>query len=127
MLKKLFILSKPLFPWLFWLTFLTVSVLLLIEMRPAEPSWPYFDKVVHTTMFFTLGVLGYIAYAKHKYTLWIGLAFYGIATEYLQSAYTATRSGSIHDWFADLTGILLSMAIIHIIKIIYLKQTFNGN
>lgn len=101
---------------------MAVSVLLLIEMQPSEPGWPYFDKVVHATMFLTLGVLGYIAYSKHKLAVWIGLAFYGVATEYLQSAYTETRFGSIYDWFADITGIILSLLIVYTIKTIRSKQ-----
>lgn len=127
MIKRLITQLKPLFPALFWLTLGVVSFLLLIEMQPSEVGWPYFDKVVHTCMFLTLGILGYIAYTKHQLAIWIGLAFYGVVTECLQSAYTETRLGSIHDWFADVTGILLSIAIIFIFKTIYLKQIFNGN
>lgn len=119
--------AKPLTLWLFWLVLIAVSILLLVELPPSEPGWPYFDKVVHATMFFTLGVLGYIAYNKHKLTLCIGLACYGVATEYLQSAYTETRFGSIYDWLADLIGILLSLVLVSIIKMIYAKKTLNGS
>lgn len=127
MLQNLFERMKPLIPWLFWLTLIIISVLLLIELPPSEPGWPYFDKVVHATMFFTLGILGYIAYHNHRTALCIGLACYGVVTEFLQSAYTETRFGSIGDWLADLAGLMISLALVTIIKMIYAKKTLNDS
>ena len=91
---------------IFWLLISLVTFLLLMEQRPSTPVFPYVDKLIHASLFATLMAIGYVAYAQHHTLLFLGLISYGVVTEILQRAYTRTRSASLYEWFADITGVL---------------------
>jgi VanZ family protein len=80
-------------------------------------SIPNFDKFVHFGMYFSfMSVLIFENRKAIKSTgnlFLIGLIpfFYGIIIEIMQSTLTATRTGSIYDAMANLTGILLSILL----------------
>lgn len=105
--------KKIIFITLFWLLLAIVSYLLLIEVKPILQTWPK-DKLQHAITFALLMYLGIKTYPK----VWliIGLASYGGLMELLQSSLTQTRSGSVADWLADLTGILLGVYVINMQK-----------
>lgn len=85
---------------------------------------PYIDKIVHFGMYFGLMFLiiienrKSIRSVKDLFTLSLIPLSYGIIIEILQSVLTVTRSGSFFDVIADLTGILVSIMIFIIIKLL---------
>ena len=101
---------------IFWLLISLVTFLLLVEQQPSAPFFPHVDKLIHASVFATLMAIGYAAYAQHHTLLCLGLISYGVVTEILQRAYTLTRSASLYDWFADITGVLLCILIINKVK-----------
>ena len=101
---------------IFWLLISLVTFLLLMEQQPPTPLFPYIDTLIHASLFATLMAIGYAAYAQHHTLLFLGLISYGVVTEILQRAYTRTRSASLYEWFADITGVLLCILIINKLK-----------
>ena len=101
---------------IFWLLISLVTFLLLMEQQPSTPLFPHVDKLIHASLFATLMAIGYAAYAQHHTLLFLGLISYGVVTEILQRAYTRTRSASLYEWFADITGVLLCILIINKLK-----------
>ena len=88
---------------IFWLLTSLVTFLLLMEQQPSTPLFPHVDKLIHASLFATLMAIGY---AQHHTLLCLGLISYGLVTEILQRAYTLTRSASLYEWFAVITGVL---------------------
>lgn len=107
---------KQSMPYLFWLLVTSVTILLLIELKPSDDGWPHLDKLVHATLFLLLSATGYLSYTKHKASVSIGLIIFAATTEWLQSALTVTRHASLYDWVADVAGILLCVVIFVIVK-----------
>ena len=101
---------------IFWLLISLVTFLLLMEQQPSAPLFPHVDKLIHASVFATLMAIGYAAYAQHLTLLCLGLISYGAITEVLQGTYTLTRSASLYDWLADITGVLLCILIINKLK-----------
>ncbi len=106
---------KPLAPYFFWGLVAIVMQLLLMEHSGTLPGFPHLDKIIHACLFAMLTIVGYLSYFKYQKWLYLGLIFYGAATEILQDVFTSTRFASIYDWFADIAGILLAMLVIKII------------
>lgn len=95
-------------PYFFWALLLITSVGLLIELEPSKGGWPYWDKVQHMIIFATLTSIGWLAFIQQRLWLYFALAFYGMLIEFLQSALTVTRTGSLQDWLADVAGIVIA-------------------
>ncbi len=112
-------------PTLFWILIVATMLLLLMEVSPAQNSFPFFDKIVHATIFTLLSGVGYVAYTQYSSLLYCFLAIYGALTEVLQSALTTTRYASLLDWLADLFGILLCFSIVYLVK--STTKTHHGN
>lgn len=112
-------------PALFWILIIATTLLLLMEVSPSQNSFPYFDKIVHTTIFAILSGVGYLAYTQYSSLLYFSLAIYGALTEIMQGILTTTRHASSLDWLADLFGILLCISIIYLIK--NTTKTHHGN
>jgi VanZ family protein len=78
---------------------------------------PNIDKVVHFGMYF--GLMSIIILENRKavkgpyFLLFVaGIAlFYGILIEFMQSAFTLTRTGSFYDALADFAGIIVSVIL----------------
>jgi VanZ family protein len=78
---------------------------------------PNFDKFVHFGMYF--GLMSVFIFENRKaikstrnlFLLGLIPLFYGIIIEIMQSSLTTTRTGSIFDAMADLTGILVSILL----------------
>jgi len=78
---------------------------------------PNIDKIIHFGMYFGLTsvlILENRKALRGAYSLiliaFIAL-FYGILIEFMQAAFTVTRTGNIYDALADLAGILASILL----------------
>jgi VanZ family protein len=101
-------------PYVFWGLMCIVTVLLLIELAPSHSSWPYKDKLEHISAFALLGLSGYLSYPRKAVWIYSGLILYGLYMEWMQTTFTASRTGSIYDWVADIVGVLLSAFTIYL-------------
>lgn len=98
-------LPRPLVLAAFWIATLGVGVLALLPASVPMPTTGW-DKANHGLAFFTLGLLGSLAWPRSAARVWIALAIYGGAIEIAQ-ALTPTRDGEWLDWCADVTGLAL--------------------
>jgi VanZ family protein len=103
-------------PYLFVGLLILVTYLLLMEMPPTTPSWPYKDKVQHITVFLALTISGGLAFQNGCVALCAMLAAYGALMEVLQSVLTVTRIASVYDWLADVAGILIATALLRLLS-----------
>jgi VanZ family protein len=92
----------------FWLMLGICSYLMLMEVTPKAPLFPYVDKVEHTISFLFLTIFGIKAYPSKAAWILAILAAYGISIELMQGAFTLTREASVLDWLADVMGIALA-------------------
>lgn len=90
---------------LFGAAALAVLVMSLLPPTPALPSTGW-DKSNHLLGFSVLGVLGWLAFPRHRLAMVGGLLAYGALIELLQSL-TPTRQADWQDWVADAAGVLL--------------------
>jgi VanZ family protein len=87
-----------------------------------EFNIPYFDKIVHFSMYFGLMLMITIENRKSiksvKQLFLIGLIplSYGILIEFLQSTLTVSRNGNVFDALADYAGILVWIFLCLLIK-----------
>lgn len=106
-----------------WMVFITVMSLVSFEDdNSLDISIPYFDKLVHFTFYFIAGILGGLfgreiskgRFSKTKVLgiSFVGLVFYGIIIEVLQSSMTTYRSGELMDVMANSAGALLGTLLI---------------
>jgi VanZ family protein len=102
-------------PYLFWGLILIVTALLLVELAPSYSGWPYKDKVEHMAAFAALGILGHLSYPRKSIWVHSGLVAYGLLMEWMQGAFTLTRTASFYDWAADIAGVLLSALAIYLL------------
>lgn len=86
------------------------------------------DKILHIFSY-TLLSLTWLFYFKSinklniKFLLAIGIFFYGIIIEVLQSTLTTYRTGSLYDVVANIIGIFIALIIFeNLYKLIFLKK-----
>jgi VanZ family protein len=103
-------------PYLFMGLLILVTYLLLMEMPPAAPSWPYKDKVQHIIVFLALTICGGLAFQSRCVAICTMLVTYGALIELLQSVLTVTRIASVYDWLADVTGILIALILLRLVN-----------
>jgi VanZ family protein len=96
-------LPRPLILAAFWIATIGVGVLALLPASVPMPTTGW-DKANHGLAFFTLGLLGAVAWPRSAARVWVALAIYGGAIEIAQ-ALTPTRDGEWLDWCADMVGI----------------------
>jgi VanZ family protein len=92
----------------FWLALGISSYLMLMEITPKAPLFPYVDKAEHVITFLFLTIFGIKAYPSKTFWILVMLAAYGISIELMQGAFTLTREASVLDWLADVMGIALA-------------------
>jgi VanZ family protein len=110
-------------------SFLTALIILYLCLADSHTfdsvpliNIPYFDKFVHTGMYFALMSAIILEHRKtinrSSVLFLVGLIplFYGILIEIMQSTLTVSRSGSIYDVLADCAGILFSILMWLLIK-----------
>lgn len=114
---------KKFLPGIAW--FFIVGVLTLMPGSDVpQVSWlniPYFDKIVHVSLFGGLTFLFCLPFFKAPFSLQkkinyfirISLAaiVWGITIEFLQKFYVAGRSFDLLDWAADSAGVFISFWI----------------
>ncbi len=102
---------KPFAKPLFWAALIFAYVAAILPQAEA-PQIASNDKVEHMIAFFTLAVLGRIAYAATPWLrTWLLLAGFGALIEFTQLIPVLHRDGNVADWIADMialsAGILL--------------------
>lgn len=103
---------------------LTALIILYLSMASSHTfdkvpliKIPYFDKVVHFGMYFSLMSViilenrKTIKTTKNLFIFGLIPFFYGIVIEILQSSFTVTRSGNVSDALADTLGIIVSIML----------------
>ncbi|MEM7611352.1 MAG: VanZ family protein [Pseudomonadota bacterium] len=95
--------------------FTLVTVFLLALLMPetrAPVTVGSYDKLAHLVGFFGLA-LWFAGVYRREYYVWVVLALlaFGALTEYLQFAFTRSRSGDLVDFAADAIGIALAMVV----------------
>ena len=95
----------------FWLACLAVATLSLLPPKDLPTiAMDIWDKAQHAIGFLGLGILGLLAYPCHPTKVLAGLVLFGLCIEVAQAA-TGWRAGDVLDWMADLTGLLVAMAL----------------
>jgi VanZ family protein len=117
-MKSLYQRLSGLMPYVFVFGIVLTTYLLLIEMSPSKAAWTYTDKIEHAMGFFLLATSARMGFPDSARTLYLGLAFYGALMEVLQGLLTVTREASVYDWFADVIGIFLCVALAKLIQLI---------
>ena len=103
------------FATLFWTLLTITTFLLLMEVKPMPQTWPK-DKLEHAIIFGLLTFLSIKAYPKYVLYSCLALAIYGGLMELLQTIFTQTRTGSISDWLADLSGVTFGFFALNLYK-----------
>lgn len=113
---------KKIFKWLaiFWTAIVAFFCLANFNELP-KVSVSNYDKLGHITFHFGIVFLWFLYYRlnENKKALLKAFSFsffYGIAIEICQALFTKTRSGDIFDVFANITGALLAVVFIFLIK-----------
>jgi VanZ family protein len=102
------------------LSLLTALIIFYLSMANSHTfdkvpiNIPNFDKFVHFGMYF--GFMSVLIFENRKaiistrklFLISLIPFFYGIIIEFMQSAFTTTRTGSVYDALADAAGILVS-------------------
>lgn len=102
-MQRVHLILKP----LFWAALAFVFVLAVL---PAAPDLSGNDKLNHMIAFFTLALLGAMAYSRStlpRIALW--LAAFGAAIEFAQMIPALHRDASLADWTADILAIALGL------------------
>lgn len=103
-------------PYCFLALLVVTTYLLLMEVTPRKVSISNLDKVIHAGLFLALSTAAYWAFPRKYAAAFWGLAVYGALTEGLQHWLTVTRHASFMDLVANLTGIVLCVLIISLLR-----------
>lgn len=96
---------------LFWSALLAVVVLSLIPVPLVPQAFSFWDKAQHALAFFGLTVLACWAYPHSRWqTLLPVFLLFGAAIEVAQW-FTGWRFAELHDWLADLVGVVLALSL----------------
>ncbi|OOL31450.1 membrane protein [Rhodococcus rhodochrous] len=97
------------------LTFVVVTVLLMLPGDTTPSAFPHADKITHALMFAVLAYASRFARIPPAATVaW--LAVYGVLTEVLQATVAVRRSGSVWDWCADLVGVAIGVTVFEAVR-----------
>jgi hypothetical protein len=100
-----------LFRAVFWIV---LSAVLILSSMPNPPTMPpNTDKMQHAAAFFTLVLLGGLAYPRISLLkLVIGLAAFGALIEFVQAIPVLHRQTELLDWVADVGGIAAAIVVL---------------
>lgn len=110
-MQKILLKLQAAMPYLFAISIIFTTFLMLIELAHSQGGWPYWDKVQHILVFMALAILGIAGFSKKVAWVCAGLMIYGAGIEYLQGILTISRLASVGDWLADIVGIMLATFI----------------
>ena len=100
--------AKP----LFWAALLFAYVVAVMPAADA-PQIASNDKVEHMIAFFTLAVLGRLAYPATPWMrTWALLAGFGALIEFTQMIPTLHRDGNVADWIADVIALSAGIVLV---------------
>ena len=103
-------LAKP----LFWGALLFAYVAAVMPAAEA-PKIADNDKVEHMIAFFTLAVLGRLAYLrKSAIGMWLLLAAFGALIEFTQMIPMLHRDAELNDWLADVMALTVGIGLVAI-------------
>lgn len=113
---KLYLFRKP----LIWLALICYGLFLPARDLPMKPfllEIPYFDKMVHFSLFFVFAMLLYRPFKQLnlKYLFWAPFTaiLLGALLESAQRTISSTRDTDIYDFLANTTGIIISILFYH--------------
>lgn len=107
---KLLVFWKP----LLWLAIICYALFIPASDLPVKPfmNIPYFDKIVHFTLFFVLCIFLLRPFKKLRtsYYLWAPLLSVALSAllEFSQRIITPSRTSDIYDFLANTTGVLVA-------------------
>ena len=103
---------KPYAKPLFWAALLFAYTAAIMPEAEA-PKIASNDKVEHMIAFFTLAVLGRLAYATTTWwRTWLLLAGFGAAIEFTQMIPSLHRDGNLADWIADVVALSAGLLLV---------------
>ncbi len=110
---------------LFWLYAVTLTWLLLrrsqkkdLELLNIDFGFLYNDKIVHTTTFLLLTLLGIFSFSRTKPIIFVIIfTVYGILIEFLQGYMKLGRTFEYSDMLCDFIGCLIGLTITKIIQV----------
>ncbi len=108
---KLFVFVKP----IVWLALICYGLFIPAQKIPVKPflQIPHFDKMIHFAMFFVLTLLLFKPFKtlKLNHIFWASATsiIFGVLLESVQRIISPTRSSDIYDFFANVTGIAVSV------------------
>jgi len=97
-----------------WLAFICYGLFIPASSLPSKPflNIPYFDKMVHLSMFFIFCLLLFRPFKKLGFKYYFlapaTAIVFGAILEWAQRSISATRSSDIYDFLANATGIMLA-------------------
>ena len=103
-------LAKP----LFWAALIFAYV---VAVMPADeaPQILASDKLEHMLAFFTLAVLGRLAYRSvPAVRIGLLLAIFGAAIEFTQMIPSLHRDGDVRDWIADVIALSVGLLLVNL-------------
>ncbi|HRV68325.1 MAG TPA: hypothetical protein P5108_02650 [Marmoricola sp.] len=95
---------------------LVMSMVMLFSPASDVPSgFPLNDKVVHSLLFFALGLTAWVARLASTVTTFRALIVYAGVSEILQAWLPIGRYGSLADFAADIAGLLLALLVVWLV------------
>ena len=103
--------AKP----VFWAALLFAYVAAIMPAKEA-PQIADNDKVQHMIAFFTLAVLGRLAYvSKPVWLTWVLLAAFGALIEFTQMIPFIHRDAELNDWIADVVALSVGLGVVALV------------
>ncbi len=105
---------------LLWLAIICYALFIPAKDIPLKPflNIPYFDKIVHFSLFFVLCVLLFRPFKRieMKYYFWAPFTsiIFGAVLELIQHTISISRSTNIYDFMANATGIIASVVFFYL-------------
>ena len=114
-IRKLLLFWKP----VIWLALICYGLFLPVNNLPMKSflNIPYFDKMVHFSLFFVLCILFYRPFKLLNLKQYIWAPLFAIALsgllEFIQHSISSSRHTDIFDFAANTTGVMVSVLFYH--------------
>ena len=109
--------STTLFRLAFWAA---LVVTLWFAWYPAPPTLLSSDKWQHMLAFAVLTTLYFLAYPKVRWiTVFASMAALGALIEVVQAIPFIHRDADVHDWYADMSAIVVTMILVAVVRRIW--------
>jgi VanZ family protein len=92
----------------FWLALAFAFTMAVLPKPPETPIDRFGDKFAHIVAFFTLSILGGVAFGRElRWRLIERLVFFGAVIEVIQTVPALHRTADLRDWIADGVAVLV--------------------